>query len=182
MIERPWREVANETTELCLHEILPQAGDCIFLPAGTVHAIGAGLLLAEIQQASDTTYRLYDWNRVGKDGKSRALHVEQALEVIDYARGPVHVQIPQRTSHPSCQQLVACDKFVLNRWEIAAPLTLETEDQFQLLAVVAGQVALSGDPAGQPLARGQTALIPAACRSLVIQPDGPATCLQMHLP
>ncbi len=138
--------------------------------------------MAEIQQASDTTFRLFDWNRVGKDGMTRELHVEQALDVIDYARGPVHVQTPQATAHPACQQLVACEKFVLNRWDIAAEITLATQNQFQLLAVVEGQVVLSDDASGQPLTRGQTTLVPAACPSLRVRPTGPATFLQIHLP
>src|SRR5262249_30653555 len=68
-----------------LHSFEPQKGDCIFIPAGTVHALGAGLLVAEIQQASDTTYRLYDWGRVGPDGKPRQLHIEQGLAATDFS-------------------------------------------------------------------------------------------------
>src|SRR5207245_2472669 len=77
------REVQRGTTELCLHRLEPKPGDCLFIPAGTVHALGAGLLVAEIQEASDTTFRLFDWNRVGPDGNPRPLHVEQALATID---------------------------------------------------------------------------------------------------
>ncbi|MCA9268615.1 MAG: class I mannose-6-phosphate isomerase, partial [Planctomycetales bacterium] len=62
--------------DACLGRFEPQRGDCVFIPAGTVHALGAGLLVAEIQQASDTTFRLFDWNRVGADGRPRPLHLE----------------------------------------------------------------------------------------------------------
>ena len=65
-----------------LHSFEPRAGDSVFIPAGTVHALGAGLLVAEIQQASDVTYRLFDWNRVGADGRARPLHVEAGLEAV----------------------------------------------------------------------------------------------------
>ena len=70
------RELNRGTCELCLHHFEPRVGDCVFLPAGTVHALGGGLLIAEVQQSSDTTYRLFDWNRVGPDGRPRALHIE----------------------------------------------------------------------------------------------------------
>ena len=70
------REVHRGTCELCLHRLEPKPGDCLFLPAGAVHALGAGLVIAEIQQTSDATFRLFDWNRLGADGKPRPLHVE----------------------------------------------------------------------------------------------------------
>src|SRR4051812_38094180 len=82
--------------ESWLHSFQPRAGDCLFIPAGTVHALGAGLLVAEIQQASDTTYRLHDWGRHGPDGKSRELHVEQALAAIDYSAVEIGPTRPER--------------------------------------------------------------------------------------
>ena len=77
------------SVEPLLHRVEPKAGDCILIESGTVHAIGAGVLLAEIQQTSDATFRVYDWGRVGPDGKPRPLHIDQALESIDFNRGPV---------------------------------------------------------------------------------------------
>ena len=127
------REVARQTTELCLHKVHPQAGDCIFIPAGTVHAIGPGLVVAEIQQASNTTFRLFDWNRVGKDGQSRELHIEQALDAIDYGRGPVDPRKPVQLE-AGCEQLVACEKFVLNRWQLTDSKAIGAPDTFQILA------------------------------------------------
>src|SRR5262245_28118185 len=73
----------------CLHSFEPQAGDCLFLKAGTVHAVGGGVLMAEVQQTSDATFRLFDWNRVDAQGRCRQLHVEQALACIDWTQGPV---------------------------------------------------------------------------------------------
>jgi mannose-6-phosphate isomerase len=71
--------------EECLHEVRVSPGDVMDLPARTLHALGAGVMIAEIQQSSDTTYRVYDWNRVGLDGRPRELHVERALEVTDFS-------------------------------------------------------------------------------------------------
>ncbi len=130
------REISRGTAELCLSQLAPQVGDCVFVPAGTVHALGAGLVVAEIQQASDTTYRLYDWNRVGVDGKPRPLHIEQGLQVIDYDRGPIVPQQPKPTQNSAVQRLVECDKFVLDRWQLKSRHTLGGDDRFHILAVL----------------------------------------------
>ncbi|HTN75821.1 MAG TPA: type I phosphomannose isomerase catalytic subunit [Pirellulaceae bacterium] len=175
------REVARGTTELCLHQFEPQVGDCVFIPAGVAHALGAGLVIAEIQQASDTTFRLYDWNRVGADGQPRALHIEQALEVIDYAYGPVAPQVAE-TVDPQVQRLVACDKFVLDRWQLNGSRAVGGDDRFHILAVLAGEIRLPHDPAGQTLKLGETALLPAALPPGEILAIGNAVVLDMYLP
>lgn len=115
------REVTAGKVELCVHHFHPNPGDCVLLPAGVVHAIGEGLLIAEIQQASDTTYRLHDWNRVGPDGKPRTLHVDAALEAIDFDYGPANPQVPQPTAHDHITRLAASEKFVLDRWDLNSP-------------------------------------------------------------
>src|SRR5262249_18413544 len=79
------RRVGDGTVADCLHAIRVRAGDAMFLPSGRLHAIGAGNVLFEIQQNSDTTYRVFDWNRVGLDGKPRELHLAQAMASIDFA-------------------------------------------------------------------------------------------------
>ena len=76
--------IAGGKTEEVMHSFQPNVGDCVFIPAGTMHAIGEGLLIAEIQQASDTTFRVYDWGRVGDDGKSRPLHIKQSIAATDF--------------------------------------------------------------------------------------------------
>lgn len=189
------REVHRGTTELCLHKFEPKVGNCIFIPAGTVHALGAGLLVAEIQQASDTTYRLFDWNRVGPDGKPRQLHVEQSLDVINYAAGPVMPQAPRPTERPYVQRLVECDKFILDRWEFrgagvspadeeggpdACP-TIGGDGRFHILAVLEGEMRLSGDPSAHPLRKGETALVP-ACVTESIDVCEDAVFLDAYLP
>src|SRR5205823_1669577 len=73
----------------CLHQWEPRPGDCLFLPAGTVHAVGGGVLMAEVQQTSDATFRLFDWNRRDSAGVARKLHIEEALACIDWNGGPV---------------------------------------------------------------------------------------------
>ena len=173
-------------TESCLHQIEPQAGDCVFIPAGTVHALGEGLLVAEIQQASDTTFRLFDWNRVGADGQPRPLHIGPSLAVIDYERGPVDLQRPHTIEAASDamfrQRLVECDKFVLDRCKLAGEAAIGGDDRFHIVCVLSGEVTIANDPAGKSMTIGQTALLPASAGRAAMQPSSEATLLDMYLP
>lgn len=177
------REVVRGTSELCLHKFEPKAGDCIFIPAGVVHALGAGIVIAEIQQASDTTFRLYDWKRIGADGKPRPLHIAESLNAIDYAIGPVNPVQPRMSSHEGrvSEELVACDKFVLQRWQLATPQKIGGDNCCYLVCVIDGQLSIAGDPLNEPLRRGQTALIPASSPAL-LSPQPTATVLVASLP
>ncbi len=172
----------RSTCELCLHAIHPKAGDCIFIPAGTVHSLGAGLLIAEIQQSSDTTFRLYDWNRRDECGQSRTLHIEQAMSVIDFARGPVEPQTPLKTDRKFAKRLVECEKFVLDRLEFSDVQTLGGDGRCHIVSVLHGSAEVCGDRAGEPLKVGQTIVIPAAAEDCAFTPVKPVTLLDMYLP
>lgn len=174
--------VASGETAACLHCIEPQPGDCLFIPACTVHALGAGLVVAEIQQASDTTFRLFDWNRVGPDGEPRPLHVQQALEVIDFQRGPIAMQIPQPLADGIGDRLVACDQFVLDRRRIHGEVDFSGDERFHIFSVLEGELTVAGDPSGRPLTRGQTLLLPAAVGRCWLHAAEPAIVLDMFLP
>jgi mannose-6-phosphate isomerase len=176
------REVARHTCELCAHRVEPRAGDCFFLPAGVLHALGPGLLVAEIQQPSDTTFRLYDWNRRGPDGLPRKLHIEQALEAIDYDYGPVSAQQPQPTDRPHVQRLVACDKFLVDRWNFSTAQQAGGDGRCHILLVLVGAIQVEGDPAGQPLAPGGVILLPAELGRVTISTDEPTVLLDTYLP
>ncbi|HEX4413911.1 MAG TPA: type I phosphomannose isomerase catalytic subunit [Lacipirellulaceae bacterium] len=174
--------VARGKCDECLHEFEPHVGDCVLIEAGTVHALGAGLLVAEIQQSSDTTYRLFDWNRIDRDGKPRELHIEQALGVIDFARGPVAPVRPSATSSPGVERLVTCDKFILDRKTISSVQTVSGSNEFHILAVVAGDVALHSSSGKESLRRGDTVLIPASTGGMKIAGQGDGVVLDMYLP
>ncbi len=176
------REVSRGATELCLNSFEPKPGDCVFVPAGVLHALGAGLLIAEIQQASDTTYRLFDWNRVDADGQSRELHIEQTLDATDYARGPVFPVKPRPTAEPHVARLVTCDKFVVDRWEFDSVESLSTHDRFHLIAVLSGSVRMDNGDEVATLGVGQTLLLPAACESVEFAADEPTSMLDIYLP
>jgi mannose-6-phosphate isomerase len=176
------RELASGNCEACLHAFEPRVGDCLLIEAGTVHALGAGLLVAEIQQASNTTFRLFDWNRLDTDGKPRTLHIQQSLDTIDYRRGPVGPVAPQATTPPYVERLVACGKFVLDRWKIDTPQTFENDDRFHIMTAIDGNVTLRTPDSQHELRRGDTRLIPAGCRRCDIVPQGRAVVLDMYLP
>ncbi len=177
------RELSRGNVESCLHRFAARPGDCVFLPAGTVHALGAGLLVAEIQQSSDTTYRLYDWNRLGPDGLPRALHIEQALEVTDFSRGPIDPVTPRPTERRQAVRLADCDKFVLDRYELSEPQSIGGDHRFHLIVAIAGAVDVPGDPAERPLRSGETLLLPAAAEALSLSPLAKsATLLDVYLP
>jgi mannose-6-phosphate isomerase len=176
------REVNRGTTELCLHRFEPAPGDCVFIPAGTVHALGAGLVVAEIQQASDTTFRLFDWNRVGPDGKQRPLHVREALDTIDYSAGPVAPQKPQPIDDPRRQRLVECDKFILDRWRFRGTTTIGGDGRFHIVAGLEGAAIVAGDQAGRPLAKGETILLPALCGAVEVAAVQETVLLDAYLP
>ncbi len=177
------REIARGTVELCLNRIEPQPGDCILLPAGTVHAIGAGLLIAEIQQSSDTTYRLFDWNRLDPGGNPRPLHVREALEVIDFDRGPISPAVPMPTERHYVTRLAACDKFVVDRWDIALPRETGGDGRYHILSVIEGAVTVDGDAADRPLRMGETILLPGGAGRTRLDPQPPkAVLLDIYSP
>jgi len=161
------RRVRDGTLGELLRRIPVHAGDTFYLPAGTLHAIGAGILLYEVQQASDLTYRIFDWNRVGSDGKPRPLHVEKAADVLDYGparRGTVET-VPYTLDGTRRMALVADARFVLERIAVTSePATLPTGEMPLIITTLATAVELHCDGGGVLLPPYTTALIPAAAR------------------
>ncbi len=156
--------------ETVLQRLPARPGDTFFIPAGTVHAITEGLLLYELQQNSDTTFRLYDWGRVDAAGNPRALHLEEAAQVSDTTQRDGYHIPPLRIAHDTHDEdfLVACDYFALMKWRgFTAPATLLTGGRFRVITVVAGAVELR-DAQGRvtPASRGETLLVP-ACHAVV---------------
>ena len=172
--------------EPCLHRVPVRAGDCVFVRAGTVHTIGAGLVVAEIQETSDLTFRLFDWNRVDPHGRARALHVDESLRSIDFELGPVDPVRPRECTHPSArhEQLVACDRFLIDRWHVATQADLPHEQgRARILMVVDGHGTLRyGHGATRALARGQTLLVPASVTPLTLQASETLVVLDVRVP
>jgi mannose-6-phosphate isomerase len=182
------RHLAAGTADRCLYALTPKAGDCIFLPAGTVHAVGGGVVIAEVQQTSDATFRLFDWNRVGTDGKPRQLHLRESLESIDWNAGPVNPVEPRPiTGLPPGvrgESLVRCRYFEMDRYALESALPLPRPGRVSVWLVLEGEAELrsiSGEYR-RLLLRGETVLIPAASDGLSFVPSPRATLLGVYLP
>ncbi len=160
--------IRNGTVVALARRLAVAAGDSIFIAAGTIHALGPGLLLYEVQQTSDITYRVYDWDRPQSAG--RALHIEQSLAVSDPERGGE--VIPPSAVPQSSATLVSCPYFTLDALSAttAAPLDLDTHgDSFHALTAIEGQARIVGVGWVETLDRFETAIIPATCGPYQIQ-------------
>ena len=143
-----------------VHRIPVRTGDALLLPSGRLHAIGAGNLIVEIQQNSDTTYRVFDWNRLASDGKPRQLHIEEALRCIDFEdREPKLLNVVG-------ELLVRNSLFEIQQWDVTGRREIAPSGRFAILFCLAGDI-VSGGIAIQP---GEFALIPAAMPDRYIQP------------
>lgn len=163
--------VAGGRIEETLHSLEPSVGDCIFIPAGTVHAIGAGLLVAEIQQASDTTFRIDDWGRLEANGQPRTLHISQSLDVIDFESGPVSPVTPvPLAGDAAAVTLVDCNKFTLRRYSLSEAQSIPAHGTFQIVAVLSGAIRIASDPSDSVLGKGDTILVPACLQSVDVEP------------
>jgi mannose-6-phosphate isomerase len=164
-----------------LNQIEAKAGQCIFIPAGTVHALGAGILVAEIQQSSDTTFRIFDWDRVGDDGHPRPLHIDQALAVTNYSAGPIRPQIPVPREDGG-NRLVECEKFLIDCYAGTQPISLR-QSGFRILTAVEGGGTMHFGNDQTRVDRGESFLIPAAVERIEFAPFNPgATLLSYCLP
>ena len=168
------RKVADHTLTDALCDYSVAAGDLFFLPAGRVHAICAGTFVAEIQQTSDVTYRIYDYGRTGADGKPRELHTELAKGAIDYTVLPDY-----RTKYEQVQdretELVSCPYFTTSLCDLTAPLTLDYAalDSFVVVICVEGKGMIADDSGNEmPIHQGETVLLPATVKSLRVVPEG----------
>jgi mannose-6-phosphate isomerase len=174
--------LAAGTVADCLHSFAPKLGDCVFLPAGTVHAVGGGVLMAEIQQTSDVTFRLFDWNRRDARGQSRPLHIDEAFACIDWQQGPVEPVSAPPGGRKSETVLASCGYFHLALHQIDEPVTIGGQGQLQLLLPLAGTGTLQTDHGPQAMVRGQCWLLPAACPPLTCTPRGSLAFLWCSLP
>lgn len=156
--------LANGDVEGTLHEIPVTSGESLFIPSGRLHAIGEGNLIVEVQQNSDTTYRVFDWNRLGLDGQPRTLHIPESLASIDF----------EDFEPPVCssaESLVAsCPFFHVEKVNLAAPADVRLPGRFALVAVTAGRVQCGS----ATFERGRFFIVPAKGSGLDVAPIGGA--------
>ena len=148
-------------------------GDAVFLPAGRLHAISAGNLLIEVQQNSDTTYRVFDWNRAGDDGKPRQLHINQALQSINFD------DVRPRLCEPKGESLLTHDLFEINKWAFDRRRESAPLGQFAIVCCLSGRLAC----AGVHLKPGEIFLVPAQLRDRELESLAPSTtALRVTIP
>lgn len=150
-----------------VHKIPVRRGDAAFLPAGRLHAVSAGNLLIEIQQNSDTTYRVFDWNRVDDKGKQRQLHIEQALQSIDFN------DVAPKLVQPQGELLVRNELFEVQKWNLPAPREISLQGQFAIVCCLSGSLRC-GDA---DLSPGGFCLVPASLQDKKLQPQHKGTSL-----
>jgi mannose-6-phosphate isomerase len=182
--------LATGTVADCLHQFQPRPGDCLFLPAGTVHAVGGGVLMAEVQQTSDATFRLFDWYRKDAQGRARTLHVEEALACINWKGGPVQPMAaagyPEGRNAaavgPAWQELVRCPYFTLEYVRQTEPFTCGGTGRLQVLIVLHGHGQLTASGQRRDLRPGDVLVLPADLERISYVPKGPVGLLLSTLP
>jgi mannose-6-phosphate isomerase len=168
----------NNTLLALLEEVKVKTGDVFFLETGTVHAIGAGLLVAEIQQTSDITYRLYDFDRVDSEGNKRELHVELALDAINYNK--VETQKKYNKQENVSNEMVNCPYFTTNYLNIAGEINVsKSATSFTVYMCAEGEFQLEFNRVQYHYSKGDTVLIPAAMTDFNLL--GKATLLEIYI-
>ncbi len=162
----------NNTLPEVLHSEKIKEGAVYHIPAGRVHAIGSGVVLAEIQQSSDVTYRLYDWDRKDTKGKGRELHTEQALDAIDFSI-PNNFKTKYKAILNSRSSVIRSPNFVTNILELNTLMRIETthKDSFTIYMCVSGAGQISTKDFTTNIKMGETVLIPASVKNYQIMPE-----------
>jgi len=178
------RRIRDGTVADCFHRVEVKAGDVMFLPSGRVHAIGAGVVIFEIQQNSDTTYRVFDWNRVGLDGKPRELHVAQSLQCIDFDdfEPALTVGRLEKCADATCQcrALVNDPLFAVDHLRFTQCESLDARGfRPQIWGVIEGQIAVVHGNEQMVLGPGEYWLKPAAIEHVQMRLRPPVGLLRV---
>lgn len=174
--------IANGTVEDVLQFYPVQPGDTFMIPAGTVHAIGKGVLLAEIQQPSDITFRVFDWNRVDDEGNSRELHVQEALEAIDFDHQTDNFKVEYQPQLNKTVKLVRSQYFNTSLLEFDQPLSKSFVeiDSFVIYMCLDGQILLAYGDERERLETGEVVLIPAEMEEIQLLPARKSKVLEVY--
>jgi mannose-6-phosphate isomerase len=154
------KAVENNRIDDAVKKVPVEVGDMIFVPAGMIHALLDGVMVYEVQQNSDTTYRVYDYDRVGDDGKKRELHIAKALDVIQFDGQP---------SYNFTEQNIQCQYFSMEKLSVAGEKHEMTQDQFIIYCVIAGSGEIRYKESIVSLSPGNTVLIPACLGEVIVR-------------
>ena len=179
------KAIEDGTAEDCLEHVPMQAGEAIFIPARTAHTIGAGLVICEIQQHSDLTYRVYDYNRRDAHGRSRELHIDKAMHVMRFGAqtcGKTENAILE-TSKAAGTFLVICRYFATERWQFAGEVSLTTSpERFELLITLEGSGEIRSQGGSVKYGPAQTWLMPATLGAYSLKSETPTIVLRTYPP
>lgn len=157
--------IANNALENYMNAVSVAKGDCFYIPAGLFHAIGKGCLIYEVQQNSNTTYRLYDWGRKDKDGKARPLHIEEALNVMledqVYQSGKKSQRALHQTNLDEVERLIDCPYFQFNQIHLHSLYKVKKRDFFTIYFILEGQLKIQTPSSELFLTKGQSFILPA---------------------
>jgi mannose-6-phosphate isomerase len=163
----------------------PARGDAVFTPAGTVHALGGDIVVFEVQQNSDVTFRLYDWNHIdATTGKPRTLQVDQALACIDFGEsaGGLAAPVVEATTPVKRERLFRCEQFRLSRLQGEAPFAAGAPGAPRVLVCIGGAGQIEQAGAAYAVAKGNVYLLPAAIGTCTFQPRGAVSVLEIEIP
>jgi mannose-6-phosphate isomerase len=181
--EKFLQHLKDKTLLTILNKETAIAGDVFFLPAGRIHAIGKGILLAEIQQTSDATLRIYDYDRLDEKGRSRELHTDKALEAIDFKTYPAY-KTQYRKNPDQSNNLARCEYFTVNYLELNIPIEKEyvTLDSFVIYMCIEGSFTIQYHHNGkEKMVKGETVLLPAELKNVLLIPDTTARILEIYI-
>ena len=179
------KAIETQTLEQLFVHWRVQTGDTFFVPAGTPHTIGPGMVLCEVQEYSDLTYRVYDYDRVDAHGKPRELHIEKALDVIEFGR-PIsgkasRIHLPGQGMQNSL--LTACRYFATERWKITAPVEAHSDpEHFDVLVILTGSGNFTWESMPASYRSGECWLVPAGLGKFSVHPNEPSKLLRTYVP
>jgi mannose-6-phosphate isomerase len=179
------RSLVSGTVPDHLAYFAPKPGDAVFVQAGTVHSLGGGVVVFEIQQNSDVTFRLYDWNHVdAKTGAQRELQVDKAIACINFAQGEVGPAVPvlESTTPVQRERLFDCAHFRLWRLRGVSPFVVGASDVARVLVCIGGAGHIEHGGASYAVGKGDVFLLPAVTGACAFQPSGAVTLLEIALP
>jgi mannose-6-phosphate isomerase len=179
------RSIEESSVEGALQQISVRPDDAYFVPSGTPHMIGPGMVLCEIQQHSDITYRVFDFNRRQADGTLRPLHIRQALDVLNFGKSSGGQIEPVRVQQGPLAKtyLAACSYFATEKWEFSTPVAGATSsDRFELLIFLSGRGAIESSGESAPFGPAEVWLIPSTLGAYRLIPDSATTLLRTYVP
>ena len=154
------QQIEKKEWEKLLTKVPVKAGDFFYVPSGTMHAIGSGILILETQQSSDTTYRVYDFDRKDAQGNLRELHLEKSIDVLNIGTPANSRPVTVKADDLQSTLLVASDFFAVYKWEVSGKVAIEKTVPYSLVSVLAGQGMLTVDEKAYPIVKGDHFILP----------------------